>query len=170
MDMKTLRKRCAARIHDLPVPIPFDTQIFVASLAGRRGRPIVLCPMALRGESFGAWIAELSVDVVFYEERTAPLHQRHIILHELGHILCDHEGLDGTDLAALLSGTDPADEGLRAPRGTRYTDAEEQEAEMIATLILTRISGAHANTAAPDAHVADTLQLLDSLEGLNDGG
>lgn len=123
--------------------------------------------MALRGESFGAWIAEPSVDVVFYEERAAPLHQRHIILHELGHLLCDHDGLDGTDLATLLSGIDPSDEGLR---GTRYTDAEEQEAEMIATLILTRISGAHANTAAPDAHVADTLRLLDSLEGLNDGG
>lgn len=131
---------------------------------------IVLCPMALRGESFGAWIAEPSVDVVFYEECAAPLHQRHIILHELGHILCDHEGLDGADVAALLSGTDRSDEGLHTPRGTRYTDTEEQEAEMIATLILTRISGAHANTTAPNAHVADTLRLLDSLEGLNDGG
>ena len=170
MDMKRLRKRCAARIHDLPIPIPFDTQIFVSSLADCRSRPIVLCPMVLRGESFGAWIAEPSVDVVFYEERAAPLHQRHIILHELGHILCDHKGLDETALAVLLSGTDPSEKLLRAPQGNRYSDEEEQEAEMIATLILTRISGAHSNTAAPDAHVADTLRLLDSLEGLNDGG
>lgn len=170
MDTKTLRKRYAARIHDLPIPIPFDVQIFTATVADRRGRPIVLQPMALRGEPFGAWIEEPSVDVVFYEQRTTPLHQQHIILHELGHILCGHRGIDADELTPSPSlGTGRSSERLRASRGGRYTAAEEREAEMIATLILTRVTAAQASSTDPNPDVADTLRLLDSLEGLNDG-
>jgi hypothetical protein len=50
-----------------------------------------------------------------------------------------------------------------------YTDAEEEEAEMIASLILTRVTSAQANSTDPDPAVASTLRLLDSLEGLIDG-
>lgn len=60
-------------------------------------------------------------------------------------------------------------ERLRALRDGRYTEAEEREAEMIATLILTRVTSAQANTTDPDPGVAGILRLLDSLEGWNDG-
>lgn len=169
MDMKTLRRRCAARIRDLPIQTPFDIQIFTAVLAERRGRPIALHPMPLHGEPFGAWFAEPSVDVVFYEQRTTSLHQRHIILHELGHILCGHRGIDGVTLAALLSGDGAATEHSRAALTGCTIDAEEGEAEMIATLILARVSGAQAHTATADPHVVATLRLLDTLQGASDG-
>jgi Zn-dependent peptidase ImmA (M78 family) len=166
MDMQALRRRYAARIHDLPIPIPFDTQIFTATIADRRGRPIVLQPMPLLGEPFGAWVEEASVDVVFYEQHTTPLHQQHIILHELGHILCNHQGINADELMTALSpDIGQSGERLRALRDGRYTEEEEREAEMIATLILTRVTGAQANTIDPDPETAGILRLLDSLEG-----
>lgn len=169
MDMKTLRRRYAARIHDLPIPIPFDTQIFTSIVADRRGRSIVLQPMPLLGEPFGAWIEESTVDVVFYEQHTTPLHQQHIILHELGHILCSHHGINADELITSLSpDIGQSGERLRALRDGRYTEEEEREAEMIATLILTRVTNAQANTTDPDPDITGTLRLLDSLEGWND--
>ncbi len=170
MDIRTLRRRYAARIRDLPIPIPFDIEIFTSAIADRRGRPIVLQPMPLLGETFGAWIEEASVDVVFYEQHTTPLHQQHIILHELGHILCDHQGIDADEFSAPSPPeSSQSGERLRALRDGRYTDEEEREAEMIATLILTRVTSAQANTTARDPDIAGTLRLLDSLEGLIDG-
>src|SRR5436309_4827902 len=103
MDMKTLRRRYAARIRDLPIPIPFDTQIFITAIADRRGRPIVLQPMPLLGEPFGAWIEESSVDVAFYERHTTPLHRQHIILHEIAHSLCNHQGINADEMRTYLS-------------------------------------------------------------------
>ncbi len=38
----------------------------------------------------GLWLGTDNADYVFYEARTAPLHREHIILHEIGHVLCDH--------------------------------------------------------------------------------
>jgi Zn-dependent peptidase ImmA (M78 family) len=170
MDMRTLCRRYAARIRDLPIPIPFDTQIFTCAVADRRGRPIVLQPMPLLGETFGAWIEESSVDVVFYEQHTTSLHQQHIILHELGHILCNHQGIDADEIrSSSLPGTRQSGERLRALRNGRYTEEEEREAEMFATLILTRVMSAQANTTTLDPDITDTLRLLDSLEGLIDG-
>jgi Zn-dependent peptidase ImmA (M78 family) len=170
MDMRTLRRRYAARIRDLPIPIPFDTEIFTSAIADRRGRPIVLQPMPLLGETFGAWIEESSVDVVFYEQHTTPLHQQHIILHELGHILCNHQGIEADELSASsLPDAGQSGKRLRALRDGRYTEEEEREAEMIATLILMQVTSAQANTTARDPDITGTLRLLDSLEGLIDG-
>lgn len=169
MDIRTLRKRYMTRIRDLAIPIPFDVRIFTSTLSDRRCRPIVLQPMPLLGEPFGAWIEEASVDVVFYEQRTTPLHQQHIILHELGHVLCDHRGIADIELAkSLSSDTGLPVERLRALRDGRYTGEEEQEAEMIATLILARVMDAQANTRDLDSHVTGTLRLLDILEGWDD--
>ncbi len=41
---------------------------------------------------------------------------------------------------------------------------------MLTTLILVRVYGAQANTAATDPDVVGVLRLLDCLEGLNSGG
>ncbi len=86
----------------------------------------------------GLWLGTEEADYVFYEARTAPVHREHIILHEIGHVLCDHHRIvtDGDDgpAARLLGDPHP---GLvrRLMARTSYTTTEEQEAEMIASLI-----------------------------------
>lgn len=167
MDIKTLRKRCAARIRDLPIPNPFDVQIFSTFIAERHGRPIVLQPIALHGVVSGAWAAMESIDIVFYEQHATPFHQQHIILHELGHILCEHRGFAITEegLRSLPLADVPI-ERLRTLQSHPYSDEDEQEAEVLASLILERVNNAQADTAVSDPNIAGTLQLLDDLEGM----
>lgn len=167
MEMKMVRRRCEARLRGISIPIPFDIATFSEIVANGRGRPISLQPMTLNGEVSGAWVAMPSVDIVFFEERTSPLHQQHIILHELSHILCDHRGiaLNVDGLRSLLSSTAPV-KRLRVLQRNHYSDEEEQEAEILASLILDFVNHAQANIAIGDPDIAGTLRLLDNLEGM----
>lgn len=146
MNPAALRARCEARLTDLPIPDPFDLTAFCARLSRDRDRPIVLVPMALAaGGVSGLWIAGEGSDYVVYEETTTPLHQVHIALHEIGHLLCDHQG------AALFATLAP-DVVRRGLGRTGYSSAEETEAELLASLILRR-SRAPALSPAPVSSV-----------------
>ncbi|MFJ9008619.1 hypothetical protein [Streptomyces canus] len=74
--------------------------------------------------------------MIFYQKETTRVHQDHIILHEVGHILADHQddGDVGEDLPDL--GPDfPHDLATRGFRRTCYTEGYEREAELVATII-----------------------------------
>jgi hypothetical protein len=65
------------------------------------------------------------------------VHQDHIVLHEICHLLCGHAGDDalGTEHARLLfPNLDPAMVGRVLGR-TSYSTEEEQEAELLASMI-----------------------------------
>lgn len=92
------------------------------------------------GGPLGLWIATHDVDYVVCEERAGPLHQEHIVLHELGHILWEHEA---TVVEAghfpMLAHLDP--HVVRQVLGrNRYSAAEEQQAELVASLLLERMA------------------------------
>ena len=81
-------------------------------------------------------------DYIVYEAGTSRLHREHIILHEVGHLLSDHGTttvLEPRTSRALLPSLDP-DLVDRVLGRTHYSAAEEQEAELIASLILERAS------------------------------
>src|SRR5690242_16850494 len=100
-DLSALRRRCEARLHDLPVPVPFDLDRFAASLAERRGRPLFLRPVAAGFTPHGFWLATATADYVFFDEETSPLHRTQIILHELAHIMCEHRNPLPSDVSIL---------------------------------------------------------------------
>ncbi|WP_236654336.1 hypothetical protein [Streptacidiphilus anmyonensis] len=58
------------------------------------------------------------------------------MLHEIGHMLCDHTGL-GAGLASMFSRLDPAMVERVLTRGG-YPTPQEKEAELMAALILER--------------------------------
>lgn len=125
------------------------TPLDVAALAGHigevRGKPIVVAPSEMPvdpesgGESTGgAWLSSPSVDMIFVEQNTSALHQAHIVLHELGHILADHPDQGGRDTVRDLLPDLPEELITRVlRRGHGYDDRAEQEAELIATQIAT---------------------------------
>ncbi|MFJ5550352.1 hypothetical protein [Streptomyces sp. NPDC093225] len=124
-------------------------------MAARRGRPIRLHPLpkeAAESGVCGLWVGTATVDYVFYEAQTSRLHQEHIVLHELGHILFDHNSLEGQDSG---SGDTPVILGR-----TNYTTRQEQEAEMLASLI--RIEAGLVPGRAPEG----TLEKLESALGV----
>jgi hypothetical protein len=159
MDEKAIRRRCEARLRELSLPTPFDLDTFIASVAARRGRPIARYALPLMGGLPGLWLTMPTGDLIYYEERTSPLHQQHIILHELCHILLGHRGIHPVAIGDLTLAE------LRALRTDHYTRDEEHEAETLATLIGYRVQRACAGGAPADPHIAGALRLLDSLEG-----
>ncbi|BCM69946.1 MULTISPECIES: regulator component [Streptomyces] len=150
-EFAALQRRCSAILRDLGIPRSLSLDAVCARVEELRGRPLVLRELPEEAAATGAcglWLGTDNADYVFYEARTAPLHREHIILHEIGHVLCDHHRSitdDGHELTdRLLDGLQPH-LVRRVMARTSYTTTEEQEAEMIASLIQS------AGTAGPVA-------------------
>lgn len=126
----------------LDLPRPFDVRELCDRISAERGRPIVLTPlpMTLLGPC-GLWLAGEHADIVCYEQNTSALHQEHIILHELGHILHEHSGAE--TMAKLFP--DLGDETLRimlARQHDSFSERAERQAENFAYAVLGRASRA----------------------------
>lgn len=128
-------------VASLEIPDPFDITELVRRVADRRGRPITVRSMRIgAGGPSGLWIALRDADLICHEAETNALHQAHIVLHELGHMLCGHHSAgDSPDsvLRFLLPTLDPAAVSRVLSRGS-YHDDEEREAEHFATLVRER--------------------------------
>jgi hypothetical protein len=68
----------------------FSVAHFVQKIAQSRRRPIVLKRYPFALGLFGLWIPTLSMDCIVVNAQTHPIHQVHIILHEIAHLLLDH--------------------------------------------------------------------------------
>ncbi|GAB3492134.1 hypothetical protein [Amycolatopsis cihanbeyliensis] len=137
-----LRRRSEARVRELErsvgIPVPLDVDQLVDRLEQHRGRPIDLYPTArAAGGTCGMWVREADRDVIVYAAQTSSLHQDHIILHEVGHMIAEHEGeclLSVGDAARMAPHVRPElIEHLFAR--SAYSSEDEQEAEMIASLL-----------------------------------
>ncbi|AKJ14862.1 regulator component [Streptomyces incarnatus] len=136
-----LQRRCRAILSDLGVPRSLSLDAIRKRVEELRGRPLILKELPEQAASTGVcglWLGTDDADYVFYEGRTAPVHREHIILHEIGHVLCDHHR--GVTVRAdaltgrLLDGLQPR-LVQRLMARTGYSTTEEREAEMIASLI-----------------------------------
>lgn len=160
MRYRDLHRECDRQVRrvvrEVGIPRPFVLDEFLDRFAEWRGRRIDLLPYDhVLGGACGIWLGFADFDVIAYT-RTTPLHEEHIILHEVGHMLCGHQGVGGVgdDLIQLLMpDLDPA--MVRGVLGrASYSDAEEQEAELIATLILKRVADHRPGTrrsSTPDS-------------------
>lgn len=138
-----LWQRCRRLVAALSLPDPFDIADFVRTLAAHRGRPIELVPVTGRPNlPCGLLLTTAAADYILYAADTTPLHQQHILLHEAAHLLCGHQddgaGLDSA-ARTLMPGLSPA-LVERVLGRTIYTEPQEQEAEIVASLILSRVS------------------------------
>lgn len=166
MNVRRLIRRCRATVEQLDIPDPFDVGELCRRAGRTRGRPITVAPLPLSGMSpCGLWLGTPSADLIFFEADTSPAHQDHIILHELGHVLChEQDGALDTDLLrALFPALSP--ELVRNALGrTRYSAVEEQEAEVFAHLVVERmwqtpVVAEHAE-GSTDTHAHDVLRKL----------
>ncbi len=138
-----LRRTCEAVVAGLPLPAPFSVDALCERIGAERDRPIRRLPMDLPDAApFGLLVSVDDADYVIYEQRTTRLHRDHILLHELAHVLLRHEATPVlADEAAqlLLPHLDPALVRRMLAR-THYSAVEEQQAELVASLILERAS------------------------------
>ncbi|MFF5100378.1 MULTISPECIES: DUF6545 domain-containing protein [Actinosynnema] len=145
--------RCERLISTLVIPRPFDIDQFLAALSTKRGKKIELVPGRPGvDQPCGMLIRTVEVDYIFYVEDVPPLQAQHTVLHEVGHLLLDHtpSGPDGDgsaliardDVLRLLLPTLSPALVRRILRRTIYDSLHEREAELFASLVLSRVSGA----------------------------
>lgn len=117
---------------------------FSRRLEQKRERRIEFVPWPMPASLFGAWFTTADAEFIFYDQDAVPVHQDHIKLHELAHILCGHKTLDVDDMRDQFA----SDSQLRwraavtsqlqavvRLRASYANEQEELEAETLALLI-----------------------------------
>jgi hypothetical protein len=127
-----VRRRCEKQLRLLDVPRPFDVSALCESVAQSRGRPVLVHRVPYSVGPCGWWAATAEADHIYVQADASVLHQQLIILHELSHMLLEHRADDA--LADLFPLTDAAAARILARSG--YEQVQEQEAELLASLIL----------------------------------
>lgn len=138
-----MSRRIRTLARRLRLPEPFYVSELCRAIGADRGRPIVLAelPMAAAGPC-GLWLATATTDVICYEQATSALHQQHIVLHEVGHILGGHGAAD--EVPDVIGGLVPG-LGLDALRimlarqRAAHAGDDEREAELFAFTVLARV-------------------------------
>lgn len=142
MGNRRLRQRCARIVRGIDVPVPFDAATLCQRVGDRLGRPVHLLPTAMPDDvPCGLVISTDTAHYVCYDTGTTPLHQQHIVAHELGHLLAGHGTQPFADASAsrtLLPTLDPALVNRVLSRTPRYAQPAEAEAETIADILLQR--------------------------------
>ncbi|MEY9856155.1 hypothetical protein ABH935_001759 [Catenulispora sp. GAS73] len=157
--------RCQSMVDQLDLPEPFDAETFIGVLARDRGRPIGLLPVASRPDApCGLVVTTRNADWIIYCADTGGVHRQHILLHEAAHILCGHteRAADGDAMAAAARTLMPhlPAELVRSVLGrTVYSEPDEREAELVASLILQRVERRERHRARG----ADRPSSLDTL-------
>jgi hypothetical protein len=167
MGLRAVRRRCEAVLESIPVPDPLDVDELASVVSDLRRRPLTLLPKPSTAGPCGVWLATPSADYVFYERQTSALHREHIVLHELGHLLRRHEPTEvmDDDLVSRLCPDLDAGVVRKVLGRTAYTAVEEQEAEMIASLISTRGRQRPDTAAGSSAHGSPLVKRLQATLG-----
>jgi hypothetical protein len=140
-----LRLRWKARLAELALPDAPDVEELRTHIAEHTGRPIALVPVNTGSGPRGVLVRTDSVDYIAYERETTPTHQRHIVVHELAHIACGHESwIDPRELVRMLLPHLRSDVVSSVLCRSGFSDDEEREAEVFASLVFER---SHSTTA-----------------------
>ncbi|MEU9793986.1 ParH-like protein [Streptomyces sparsogenes] len=167
MNRARLWWRSRRLVDGLDLPSPFDPAAFVALLSERRGRPIELLPVTVRGSLPCGLLATTDrADYICYAADTTDLHRQHIVLHEAAHLLWGHEGTADPAVVGLLTPHLTASLVRRVLGRTVYTQPQEREAEYLASLIRQRALRNDRGPGAPSAAQAR----LGPLVGARPGG
>lgn len=144
-NVKKFKRRCEERVRAIGLPDTSSVTVHdVCERLGRaHGRPIHVVPLILpTGGPDGLLVTAEDRDVIVVEKRLAPIHQHQVMLHEIGHFICDHEAtpvMAPESSRLLLPSLDP--DLVRRVLGRDHSQSDaEQEAEYVGSLIGRRIS------------------------------
>ncbi|MEU7279308.1 ImmA/IrrE family metallo-endopeptidase [Streptomyces sp. NPDC045431] len=183
-----MRRTCERLIDEAGITPGGDIMAICEQVSRRRGRAIRLTSMELEDPSLhGLWIAVPETDIIVYQADTSRSHQEHIIAHELSHIICGHDGEAApattpraTAAPATAAPVAAAPKRVTVPEHlfpdldpnlvrrslmrSVYSDRDEQEAEMMASLIL---AGARQDvTGAPPALAPEIASVMARVESV----
>ncbi|MFE0130213.1 ImmA/IrrE family metallo-endopeptidase [Streptomyces sp. NPDC059037] len=142
---KNLRLRCAERVRDLNLPNGKDLTIpaLCEHLAQSRRHPLDVVTVPLPdGCPDGLLVETGTQDFIVLEQRLAPVHRRQVFFHEVGHLICGHQGshpLPVSVIQKLLPSLSP-DLVKRVLCRDHSQTEDEDEAEYTGSLIGRQVS------------------------------
>jgi hypothetical protein len=142
---KQWAQRCEERVQSLGLPLSDRLSIeeLCRHIGELRQRSVRLILLTLPSAGpHGLWVSTESHDYIFVEQLLVPVHQQQVILHEIGHVVCDHHAspiLTEEASQLLLPSLDV--NVVRQVMGREHSNSEaEIEAEFVGSLIGQRIS------------------------------
>ncbi|MFJ4912917.1 hypothetical protein [Streptomyces sp. NPDC088726] len=128
---------------EIDLSVPFSIEGLRRALSDIRGQPLYLHPFPFQAalpKTCGIWLGTSVDDHIFFEQHTSRLHQEHIVLHEIGHMLFDHHTLGAESEVALALLSDLSPHLIkRFLTRANYDTWQEQEAEMFASIVRTEV-------------------------------
>lgn len=142
LSLSAMRRAAKRKLESLHMPPCRDVVEFAEALSAKRGIPLHVLPVTIRpSDPCGLWLSTPEADFITYEAVASRPHQHHIIAHELGHMIYGHRGVSAASSVTtqlLFPDLDPSlVQDLLGRSG--YTERQEQEAEMMATIIQDRL-------------------------------
>jgi hypothetical protein len=147
----------------------FSVESLTAIIERRTGRQVYFFPWEeMSMGMFGAWLSDADSprEYIFYRQNVSPIHQVHIQLHELAHILLGHSTLEVSAQAfkQLLHGENTV--LLKEAQQRACQNKQDDEAEVLADLIQERAKLKHPQPGnmvktTRDSNMADFLRHLE---------
>jgi hypothetical protein len=168
-EARGIQRRCRRLIEDLAIPTPITMIRLVEAAARRQNKPIELFAVSGAPPAIcGGLLRNPAFDCILYATDATPLHQLHMVAHEVAHLLLRHHGgaptIDVAQVQALVPGLPEHVVDYVVERLVNEpdpTDRQETEAETFALLIVatagTRIGDSPA-IRAPLASAGDLRQ------------
>ncbi len=158
MRVGQIRRRCKQLIKELELPAATDLRGMCDVVATRVERPVHMVPMSLGGVVSGMTASTDDGYWIFFELKTSPWHQAHIVLHELSHLLLGHGQDPAVTEDALRMWTPSVDVAtamrrmgltMGFARHHGYDNPAERETEVLGTLLMERVAPSAGESELP---------------------
>ncbi|QWF78501.1 hypothetical protein HUW46_01897 [Amycolatopsis sp. CA-230715] len=133
---------CHRFVREFALPAEFGVpELVERAVAMRGGRPIEVKAADLAGTTpTGMVVSRRGHDVILHPETATPVHRRHIVAHEIAHLMLGHDGHtvpeDVAELCRATVAPHLTDGLIRRLLGrTTFAEAGEHDAELAATLL-----------------------------------
>ncbi|TXH56721.1 MAG: hypothetical protein E6Q93_14025 [Burkholderiaceae bacterium] len=147
-------------VADLDVPHPPACETideFLESISQARGRPITVVdtPMPTR-KVCGLWLGFDTADTIVISDQLRGVQRDHVIMHEVAHVVLDHEGVNGDLAGSILDGglfatLDSSAVRRVLGRSRRYSEEQERNAELLGTFYQAGTRGLNRRTWINDS-------------------